>query len=311
MRYWKTKGVKVQTCITSPPYFGLRDYGIEGQLGLEETPEDFVKNLVEVFRCLWDILKADGTLWLVLGDSYNGSGGNHKSHHKNDKGFQGKVGPQYGGKGNKVSNLKPKDLIGIPWRVAFALQADGWYLRNDIIWSKSSCMPESATDRCTKSHEYIFLLTKNRNYYFDHEAIQELANYDGRKDTLMKRSPKYLKKIMPGAREQTLASRGHERWQIDSEGNKVRNKRTVWTVPPLPYRGAHYATFPPDLILPCVLAGSKIKDIVCDPFMGSGTTAMVAKENGRCYLGCELNKENEKLQNKRIASVHYQMKLFS
>lgn len=265
MRQLHQQGIKIQTCVTSPPYFGLRDYGHDGQIGLEQTPDDFVNSMVDVFRHVREIMADDGTLWLNLGDSYNGSGGNHKPHHKNDSGFQGKVGAEnHKGRGNtKLPDLKPKDLIGIPWRVAFALQADGWYLRQDIVWHKPNPMPESVRDRCTKAHEYIFLLSKSQKYYFDHEAIKEPTN----------------------------------------DNSEKKNKRSVWTVNLKPYKGAHFAVYPEQLIEPCIIAGSPEGGIVFDPFMGSGTTAAVAIKNKRQYLGCELNPEYKALQDDRIAKA--------
>jgi DNA modification methylase len=292
MRRWAGEGVKAQMCVTSPPYFGLRDYGHEGQIGLEQTPEQYIAAMVEVFRCVRDVLADDGTLWLNIGDSYNGSGGNHKPHHKNDSGFQGKIGADsYQGRGNKIDGLKPKDLIGIPWMLAFALRADGWYLRQDIIWHKPNPMPESVRDRCTKAHEYIFLLSKSDRYFFDSEAMKEPG-------------------VIPAG---TRAAKGSAERQAQSGVNArppeykvydgMRNKRSVWTVQTRPYKGAHFATFPPALIEPCILAGSRPGDIVLDPFMGSGTTAQVALQHDRKYLGCELNPEYGSLQQERINQV--------
>jgi len=281
-----TNGVKVQTCITSPPYFGLRDYGVDGQIGLEETPQAYVDKMVEVFRCVKDLLANDGTLWLNLGDSYGAE----------------------------------KQLQGIPWRVALALQADGWYLRQDIIWAKPNPMPESVTDRCTKSHEYIFLMSKNPKYYFDHEAIKEPCaessykrwNQDIENQVGSNRVPGKTNGNMKAVGIPTKIRFGGNKYG-DSDDPKhatksgncyvdtgTRNKRSVWTQTVKPYKGAHFATFPTQLIEPCVLAGSRIDDIVFDPFMGSGTTAQVAIENGRQYLGCELNLEYKKLQDERI-----------
>lgn len=262
----------VQCCVTSPPYYGLRDYGVDGQIGLEETPEIYVNKLVEVFREVRRVLKDDGTVWLNLGDSYAGSNNGSNDHReqgasisRNDNKYQGqKPGFDFGrqGKTSTVSKLergrgsisgnglKPKDLIGIPWMVAFALRADGWWLRSDIIWAKPNPMPESVTDRCTKSHEYIFLLTKSARYYYDYIAIQEPAAYDGRKDEQFKGSEKYKDS------GQTFAEQGHPRWNKNADGLRVRNKRDVWTVVTKSYREAHFATYNPDLIEPCILAGS-------------------------------------------------------
>lgn len=265
MRAWKTEGIKVQTCVTSPPYFGLRDYGHDGQIGLEQTPEAYIAAMVEVFRCVCDVLADDGTLWLNIGDSYAGAG---YSNHKNTGGTQ----RENGGKQRHLSGTgcKPKDLIGVPWMLAFALRADGWYLRQDIIWHKPNPMPESVRDRCTKAHEYIFLLSKSEKYFFDSEAIKEPVKTSSE--------------------------------NIRFEGKKYdrANKRSVWQVATRPYKGAHFATFPPALIEPCILAGSRPNDVVLDPFMGSGTTAQVAIQHGRQYLGCELNEKYWPLQEKRI-----------
>ncbi len=291
MRKWVTEGVKVQTCVTSPPYFGLRDYGHEGQIGLEQTPEEYITVMVEVFRCVWDVLADDGTLWLNIGDSYynyrpgKGQSLSKQSFANNDQDL-----PQTcARRGNKLEGLKEKDLIGIPWMLAFALRADGWYLRQDIIWHKPNPMPESVRDRCTKAHEYIFLLSKSDRYYFDSEAMKEKAV--GVRGGIPKKIHNESAQGKHGA-----TSRFYSPW----DGSETRNRRSVWTVTTKPYKGAHFATFPPDLIEPCILAGSRIGDIVLDPFMGSGTTAQVAVENNRRYLGCELNPEYEKLQAERL-----------
>lgn len=401
----------VQCCITSPPYYGLRDYGTgtwvggdpncphyrtskysentctghkamaeqgepvgdaiyktvcpicgavreDKQIGLEETPEQYVEKLVEVFREVRRVLKDDGTLWLNLGDTYNTS-----SYKKDEKsnGY-GKQGTNKGTYENVVTRktaecCKPKDLIGIPWMVAFALRADGWWLRQDIIFSKNNPMPEPVKDRCTKSHEYIFLLTKKPHYKFNYESIQEVATgYDGRKDTLHKGSPKYAEtEIVPGQSIQSLAKSPHERWKfkeandvlnslkqayggetvrVDSGikfgGNKygdsddphyqtysgdswqqklvvtedglvpVRNKRSVWNINLKPFSGAHFATYPEELVIPCVLAGTDEGDTVLDPFNGAATTGVVALKHGRKYIGCELNQEYIDISENRI-----------
>ena len=280
----------IDCCITSPPYWGLRDYGVEGQLGLEKTPEEYVAKMVEVFREVKRVLKKEGTCWLNLGDSYNGSGGNHKPEHKNDSGFQGKVGPRCGGVIKNISSIKHKDLVGIPWRVSFALQADGWYLRQDIIWHKPNPMPESVTDRCTKSHEYIFLLAKSPKYYFNNEAIKEKGVCD---------KPAGNKKSMNSGRV------GKEGWKFNSEKSipEFRNKRSVWTITTKPFKEAHFATFPEDLVRPMILAGCPKGGIVLDPFMGAGTTGLVAKKLGREYLGIELNTKYVEIANKRIGGI--------
>jgi DNA modification methylase len=316
MRKWASQGVKAQTCITSPPYYGLRDYGtakweggdpncehsismptkwndpkrgtnvlrpevghrggsssnchlcgakrIDEQLGLEDTPEEYIKNMVEVFRCVWDVLEDDGTLWVNIGDSYCNSNGFARASPEYQREGRNNM-PANDRKLDKLhaTGLKTKDLIGIPWMLAFALRADGWYLRQDIVWSKPNPMPESVQDRCTKAHEYIFLLSKSHKYHFDHVAIKEPMK----------------------------------------ESDEMANKRSVWTVNTKPYSGAHFAVFPTELIEPCILAGAPLGGIVLDPFMGSGTTAQVAQDLGRQYIGCELNPEYGKLQKKRTAQI--------
>jgi DNA modification methylase len=286
MRRWKEQNVKAQTCVTSPPYYGLRDYGHEGQIGLEETPEDYIKAMIEVFRCVWDVLEDDGTLWLNIGDSYSGSG-------KGPAGNLGASNDERNMTHTKSSAIvpqgcKPKDLIGIPWMLAFALRADGWYLRQDIIWHKPNPMPESVQDRCTKAHEYIFLLSKSQKYYYDHEAIKDPVKQDwGTRD----RSDGKYHNQGSGLQPHNGLEKSYE----------MANKRSVWTVNTKPYAGAHFAVFPSDLIEPCILAGAPVGGIVLDPFMGSGTTAQVAQHLGRKYLGCELNIDYKPLQDNRLA----------
>ena len=292
MRKWATQGIKAKTCVTSPPYYGLRDYGHEGQIGLEETPEEYIKQMVEVFRCVWDILEDDGTLWINIGDSY--AGNNSRASNNGRAGF--------GNAREKVVNrtgegLKTKDLIGIPWMLAFALRADGWFLRQDIIWHKPNPMPESVQDRCTKAHEYIFLLSKSQKYYYDHEAIKEPLK--GEPETRDKNAEGYHANYSKGDR----FSKGERVFGADG----MANKRSVWSVPVKPYTGAHFAVFPSELIEPCILAGAPVGGIVLDPFMGSGTTAQVAQDLGRKYLGCELNTEYGKLQQKRLAQQSLEM----
>lgn len=278
------------TCVTSPPYFGLRDYGVDGQIGLEETTEDYVNKLVSVFREVKRTLRDDGTLWLNLGDSYAGSGKGRNPdgtvHVSTQIAKQGtSAGTVMGNvrSGIVPNSCKPKDLMGIPWMIAFALREDGWYLRQDIIWAKPNPMPESVKDRCTRSHEYIFLLSKSRKYHFDNDAIKEPAKYpnDNR-----------------GARKDSR--RGTECNSMSGKTGKYRNKRDVWTVTTKPCKEAHFATFPPDLIEPCILAGCPEGGIALDPFMGSGTTGMVAKNLGRNYFGVELNQDYEEIQQRRI-----------
>tara|TARA_R110000782_G_scaffold256373_1_gene345363 strand:+ start:43 stop:951 length:909 start_codon:yes stop_codon:yes gene_type:complete len=274
----------INTCITSPPYWGLRDYQEEDQLGMEDTPEEFVENLVNVFREVKRVLRDDGTVWLNLGDSYS-SGGRATTTNQSLRGDK-----DYGVTRPKPSKgIKPKDLIGIPWRVAFALQADGWYLRQDIIWHKPNPMPESVQDRCTKAHEYIFLLSKNEKYFYDNEAIKEnvLTNDNTNRD----RDNSKLNNTPGRSRMAGLKTNNYTK----------KNKRSVWTVTTKPFKGAHFATFPPDLIEPMILAGCIKGGVVLDPFMGSGTTGLVAQELGRRWIGCELNPEYINLQKNRTA----------
>ena len=240
----------VHCCVTSPPYYGLRDYGVSGQLGLENSPSDYVNNLVNVFSEVKRVLRDDGTLWLNLGDSYYGSG---KGYGAKDHGKLGKHANEFlPGKTPIIEGLKPKDLIGIPWRVAFALQADGWYLRQDIIWSKNNPMPESVTDRCTKSHEYIFLLTKSKKYFYDSEAIKETSVCNHPSGNGYKRSARVTYQNQDGS-----ARGNEEQWKPTEK----RNKRSVWQVNTKPYKSAHFATFPIDLIDPCIRAGTSEKGV--------------------------------------------------
>lgn len=285
----------VQTCVTSPPYFGLRNYGHLEQIGLEPTPDLFVAKMVEVFREVKRVLRDDGTLWLNLGDSYASSSS------AGDKVFGN---PEFNA--NRPSRaatktaaktippgLKPKDLIGIPWRVAFALQSDGWWLRQDIIWAKPNPMPESVTDRCTKAHEYIFLLSKSARYFYDAEAVSERSNW------------------MPGgyagnpSRAMAMGRKpsGNEKPGANPQGKENRNRRSVWSVASKPYAEAHFATFPPELITPCILAGSPVDGVVLDPFSGSGTTLQVAKDLGRKAIGFELNPDYCKIIAKRCQQL--------
>lgn len=285
----------VRTCVTSPPYFGLRDYGMPGQLGLEATPDGFVAAMVSVFREVRRVLRDDGTLWLNLGDSYStGLKWGGSTSGKAAAGVHGAVG---GGRAKARHGIPDKNLIGIPWRLAFALQADGWILRQDIIWSKPNPMPESVRDRCTKAHEYLFLLSKSPRYYFDIEAMKEPAvgNAKGAAATFKRNGSK---------REQCLPGQSYGTHRPDRENvayNETRNRRDVWTVSTKPFKGAHFATFPVDLIEPCILAGSKVGDIVLDPFMGAGTTGVAAVKNGRRWVGCELNPEYADMAELRIA----------
>lgn len=279
----------VHCCVTSPPYFGLRDYGHDGQIGLEETPDKYVSEMVAVFREVWRVLRDDGTLWLNLGDSYAAN----RAYQVPD----GKWTDVGNSKGMNAAalGLKPKDLIGIPWRVAFALQADGWYLRQDLIWHKPNPMPESVTDRCTKSHEYIFLLTKSERYFYDSEAIRESATTEKGKGAIGRGAQGSALAVGCNGRQ---PQQDHSGW-MGGDG-ETRNKRSVWTVSTKPYGGAHFAVFPPDLIEPCVLAGCPEGGTVLDPFNGSGTTGEVARKCGCLYIGCELNPDYVTLTKQRL-----------
>lgn len=351
MRSWKEQGIKAQTCVTSPPYFGLRDYGtakweggdvncehigakvnplkvggftgerlrkengtenekylsykhicpdcnatrIDAQLGLEETPDEYIKAMVEVFRCVWDVLEDDGTLWLNIGDSYCNSNGFARASPEYQREGRNNM-PANDRKLDKLheTGLKTKDLIGIPWMLAFALRADGWYLRQDVIWHKPNPMPESVQDRCTKAHEYIFLMSKSQKYHYDHEAIKDPVKQDW------------------GTRDRTDGKYHNEGSGLQPHSGlekscEMANKRSVWTVNTKPYAGAHFAVFPTELIEPCILAGAPIGGIVLDPFMGSGTTAQVAQNLGRQYLGCELNPEYKSLQDKRLSQLSLEL----
>lgn len=276
----------VNCCVTSPPYFGLRDYGVEGQLGLEETPEAFIAGMVAVFREVKRVLKNDGTLWLNIGDSYANTG--NLTAHRGQRKDRDQSAMGFDRSHIKFPGVKQKDLIGIPWMLAFALRADGWYLRQDIVWHKPNQMPESVTDRCTKSHEYIFLLSKSAKYYYDYEAIKTemletsiQRNQSGWVQGKQNHFSKYLGSDK--AKEQTTA-----------------NKRSVWTVTTKPFSEAHFATFPEDLIVDCIKAGCPEDGIVLDPFMGAGTTALVARKLNRNYTGFELNPAYIEIANRRL-----------
>jgi DNA modification methylase len=287
----------VHCCVTSPPYFGLRDYGVDGQIGLEQTPEEFTAELVSVFREVRRVLRDEGTLWLNLGDSYNAYNGGAGPSSSISRGAQTEQRPQLAsGYGLKFKGLKPKDLLGIPWRVAFALQADGWFLRQDIIWSKPNPMPESVTDRCTKAHEYLFLLSKSGRYYYDAGAIKEPFTTDP-KENYPARA-----KITGRGGQGAADARGGDR---DKSGGfppsgENRNRRSVWTVATQPFAGAHFATFPPALIDPCIKAGCPEGGIVLDPFGGAGTTALVADRLKRSAVLIELNPEYAAMAERRI-----------
>lgn len=356
----------VRCVVTSPPYYGLRDYGTarwtggdpacdhlsaatgsthnkgnngeygtpykhvcgkcgaareDEQIGLEATPEEYIEHLVAVFREVRRVLADDGTLWVVIGDSYAGSGGPGSQYDRKNPGY-GKEFQKFDNPNRRLAGIKPKDLIGIPWMFAFAMRDDGWYLRQDNIWNKPNPMTESVRDRCTTSHEHVFHFSKNARYYYDYEAVLEPAAYDGRKDTKFKGSVKYAED------GQTSHAKGNDRWPnslqtgrtgephsgyhnpdgslrvtLNKDGQPARNKRSVWTVCTEPYPGAHFATYPPDLITPCILAGSAPGDKILDPFNGSGTTGEVALMYQRSYIGIELNPKYIKLTEERLQGV--------
>jgi DNA modification methylase len=339
-----------QTCVTSPPYWGLRDYGtadweggdpacdhmgepfrtkasinancgtgadvknasgrqpfrdvcgkcgarrVDRQIGMEQTPDEYVAAMVEVFRLVRDVLADDGTLWLNLGDSYAGGskvgetrpGSGRADGVVDDRGQRNRNGV------GSVDGCKPKDLVGIPWRVAFALQADGWYLRQDIIWAKPNPMPESVRDRCTKAHEYLFLLTKSPRYYYDADAIAEAATYAGEQLGIVRGTKRR-------AESMGVAPTGNERPGADADISATRNRRSVWSITTEPFAEAHFAVMPTALVAPCIAAGSRPGDIVLDPFMGSGTVAQVAQDLGRRWIGCELNPEYARMIARRTA----------
>ncbi|MBF8780964.1 site-specific DNA-methyltransferase [Pseudomonas fulva] len=317
----------VHTCITSPPYFGLRDYGVDGQIGLEASPREFIDNLVAVFREVRRVLRDDGTLWVNLGDSYasvaggyapEGSAGKHDTVSKATRGAVLR-----GRRRAPPDGLKQKDLMGMPWRLAIALQDDGWYLRQDIIWHKPNPMPESIKDRCTKAHEYVFLLSKGPRYYFDQAAIREPVaassverwGQDVASQSGSSRQPGKTNgpmKAVGGSRRNSFARQTkytegehgqtgqHRETRADVLYDETRNKRSVWTVATASFKGAHFATFPPALVRPCVLAGAPRGGLVLDPFGGAGTTALVAMQEGRRSVICELNPEYAALARQRL-----------
>ena len=273
-----------QACVTSPPYYGLRDYGHAGQIGLEETPDAYVARLVGVFREVRRVLRDDGTLWLNLGDSYSSDskwGGSTGGKHV--KALHGDTGA---GRGRRHTGMKDKDLLGIPWMVAFALRADGWWLRQDIIWHKPNAMPESVTDRCTKSHEYVFLLSKSARYYYDADAISEPVSKGAAGSS-----------FCTGKTATHQLGRASEAERADAD---TRNRRDVWTIATQPFHGAHFAVMPPALVEPCILAGCPKDGVVLDPFTGSGTVGEVALLAGRQFVGIELNPEYHAIAERRI-----------
>jgi DNA modification methylase len=308
----------VNTCVTSPPYWGLRDYGVEGQLGLESNPEEYVEKITQIFNEVKRVLKEDGTLWLNLGDTYNANyrGGGKENASKIQKGNKGTV-DFMNTERNKI-DLRPKNLVGIPWRVAFALQENKWYLRSDIIWHKPNCMPESVQDRPTKSHEYIFLLSKSEQYYYDIDAIREPHKKSTKKRAMrgVSKENKYAKGrerpngVHPNTMSQPRQHLGYKDMDKKIKEGKTtlnpkgRNKRTVWKVSNKPLKEAHFAAFPPDLIEPCILAGAPEGGIVLDPFMGAGTTALVAYKNNRKFIGFELNQKYINIAYKRLGKVN-------
>lgn len=311
----------IDCCVTSPPYFRLRDYGTEEQIGMEQTPDEFVDKLIQVFAEVKRVLKPEGTLWLNLGDSYNGSGkaGNNSEYQKRHTTFGKPCAAEVMGKPTKVKGLKPKDLIGIPWMVAFALRANGWYLRQDIIWHKPNPMPESVTDRCTKSHEYIFLMSKSQKYFYDAESIrtalkdesiarlaQDIENQTGSSRVPGKtngRMKAVRKQFQPNEAGSGSGLKGHSGY-FNAEGElncrDTANKKSVWTVTTKPFKEAHFATFPEELILDCIKAGCPIDGVVLDPFMGAGTTALVSRKLNRNFIGFELNPDYISIANKRL-----------
>ena len=337
MRALIAQGVKAQMCVTSPPYWGLRDYGVSGQIGFEPSPDDWVSALVEVFREVRNLLHEDGTLWLNLGDSYAGSwgaqsrehGGKHASNVSALSANQIIAAPRRASGTGSIpagSGLKPKDMIGQPWLLAFALRADGWWLRQDIIWSKPNPMPESIRDRCTKAHEYVFLLSKSEHYYYDFDAMQEPASPltharmpgngklypsnwatgDAPHTPAAHNTARTHRKVAAVGRRAGPPGNPQEKNNVSFDAAMAtmpttRNRRSVWTIPSEPYSGAHFATFPTALIEPCILAGSRTGDVVLDPFFGSGTTGQVAQALGRQWIGCELNPEYAALQEQRTA----------
>ena len=318
----------VDCCVTSPPYYQLRDYGVEGQIGLEETVEEYIGKLVNIFREVRRVLKKDGTLWLNISDSYAGSTKGAARSAENARKYKQGTNKGLLGSGLRATPLngcKPKDLLGIPWILALALRNDGWYLRQDIIWQKPNPMPESVKDRCTKSHEYIFLLSKSRKYYFDGEAIAEPAAV-----STLKRLSQNVEKQLGSERVQGKTNGpmkavkpryGGKKYTEDPEVfNRTksgtlydytlkRNKRDVWTVTTKPFRGAHFATFPQDLIVPCVLAGSRVGGVVLDPFAGSGTTGVVAAVNGRRYVLIELSENYVEICKERLNSNEHEKEI--
>ena len=304
----------VNCIVTSPPYYGLRDYGCDGQIGLEESPEEYINKLVSVFREAKRVLKDDGTLWLNIGDSYAGSGKGAANYPDNAKKYKQATNKGTLSQATSIDitkmEYKAKDLIGIPWMLAFALRADGWYLRQDIIWHKTNPMPEPVKDRCTKSHEYIFLLSKKRNYYFDYKSIQSDSITQENRAFGVQRNREYNYNSKENLHPESYLKKRNPRIGIDIKGgnqgkggipnNKKSTKRSVWTIPTKPYNEAHFATFPQTLIVDCIKAGCSENGVVLDMFSGSGTTACVAAKLNRKYIGIELNPEYIQISEKRL-----------
>jgi DNA modification methylase len=306
----------IDTCVTSPPYFGLRSYDTDGQIGLEQMPGEYIARLVDVFREVRRVLRDDGTLWIVIGDSYSRDdnyGGSTGGKHVRDLHGSTDIG-----KRRTNTGLPSKNLIGIPWRLAFALQDDGWYLRSDIIWQKPNALPESVKDRCTKSHEHIFMLSKKPRYYFDAEAIaepvaestikrlsQDIEHQNGSTRQPGKTNP--MKAAAPRYRGKKYTENPDVFYRTKSGSiynyKPLRNKRDVWTVSTAHYKGAHFATYPPDLIRPCILAGSRPGGTVLDPFCGSGTTGLVALATGRQFIGIDINPEYCEMSRHRSSAI--------
>jgi DNA modification methylase len=291
----------VDCCVTSPPYWALRDYGHPDQIGQEDTPGEYVVTLLKVFMEVHRVLASDGTLWLNIGDTYCGAG--DKASYFDPKYPLGRTG-QKKPRSYQPEKIKAKDMVGIPWRLAFALRESGYYLRNDITWAKPNPMPESIRDRFTKSHEHIFLFAKSPKYYFDQEATLEYASYDGRHDIRYKGSAKYSAPMTEGGQVQAYNKKGGDRWRFDESGKAVRNKRDVWFIPTSPLKDAHYAAFPTALIEPCILAGCPPGGIVLDPFIGSGSTAVASLMHGRRYIGFELNAEYVAIAERRLSKTN-------
>lgn len=297
----------IDCCITSPPYYGLRNYGVDGQIGLEETPEEYIQKLVEVFHEVKRVMKPDGTLWVNIGDTYNGNKKNNDDIYKHSKDF---IDTNQEINKKKWDGAKTKDLIGIPWMLAFALRNDGWYLRQDIIWHKPNPMPEPVKDRCTKSHEYIFLLSKKPQYYFDYEAIREKGVMKKGDNSGSRQNDTRETHGTGGGNSGISLAKEKLAKELEEKGYSTRNKRDVWSVPTKSCKEAHFATFPEELIKPCILAGCRQGGVVLDPFFGSGTTGKVSQKYNRNYLGIELNPEYIEIAQRRNSDVQMSIEGF-